>query len=85
MPYHVHIHIHILNTLMHTSMHIHADTHTHTFLQPNDLIGVNCIMTVVNWSWVRGGVGLSGYGDGERMLRRCARKVQQTSFLSRFQ
>lgn len=62
---------------MHTSMHIDADTHTHThtFLQPNDLIGVNCIMTVVNWTGVRGDIGLSGYGDGERMLRRCAREV----------
>lgn len=67
---------------MHTSMHIdaymqiHTHKHTHTFLQPNDLIGVNCIMTVVNWTWVRGDIGLSGYGDGERMLRRCARKVR---------
>ena len=56
-------------------MHTHTETHTHTFLQANDLIGVNCIMTVVNWTWVRGDTGLSGVGDGERMLRRCERKA----------
>lgn len=30
---------------------------------PDDLIGVNCIMTVVNWAWVRGDMGLSGGGS----------------------
>lgn len=52
---------------------------THTFLQPNDLIGVNCIMTVVNWTWVRGDAGLSGEGDGERMLGRCKRKAETSN------
>lgn len=60
-------------------MHAHTCRRTHTFLQPNDLIGVNCIMTVVNWTWVRGDTGLSGEGDGERMLRRCERKAGTSS------
>ncbi len=60
----VRTHIHISNA--HTVMHVHAcrHTHTHTYsYSPNDLIGVNCIMTVVNWSWVRGDTGFSGEGE----------------------
>lgn len=56
-------------------MHVYTCRHTCIFLQPNDLIGVNCIMTVVNWTGVRGDTGLSGEGDGERMLTRCERKA----------
>lgn len=35
---------------------------------PDDLIGVNCIMTVVNWVWVRGDIGLSGRGSWRKSV-----------------
>lgn len=74
------------STYLHTHLRSHAHiTETHTLSQPNDLIGVNCIMTVVNWTCVRGHPGLSGEGGrggGGKMSGRCEKEDQLSESVS---